>query len=225
MMISACSSGPTRPPQEAAIFHALAQDATLRQIADHCGGISTTLENRSWQTHQSWWKRNGSFVEAAEFGFSYNLITLNGDRQVAGSRYAMALAMDVALEAQTLAQPVVQASDRALSCETVLAQYNEGKMDLNKNRDLYKLLLTLDQQKGRQGKDLYVQQAEVSSKTGKKYSRSSITAERLVIRNRCRDPKVQTLKASWPAEIFEATCPDKSSILVSCDWGNCEIRK
>ena len=79
LLASACSSGPTRPPQEQAIFHALAQDATLRQIADYCGDISTTLENHSWQTHQSWWKRNGSFVEAAEFGFSYNLITLNGE--------------------------------------------------------------------------------------------------------------------------------------------------
>ena len=65
----------------------------------------------------------------------------------------------------------------------------------------------------------------MSTKTGEKYSRSSITAERLVSRNICKTPKVRTLKANWPAEIFEATCPDKSSAVVTCDWGNCKILK
>jgi hypothetical protein len=196
----------------------------LRQVVDHCATVNKNLKNHAWQTQLDWWKRNGSFVEAAEFGFSYNLITLNGNRQSAGSRYAMALAMDVALEAETLANPIVKASDKMLSCEGVLAEYNEGKMDLSKNRDLYKLLLSLDQQKGRQASDLLIRQAQVVAHSGEKYSRSSITAERLVGRNVCPGPQVNTLKADWPAEIFEATCPDKSVVLVSCEWGNCKIR-
>ncbi|MBL4583388.1 MAG: hypothetical protein JKX83_02115 [Pseudomonadales bacterium] len=224
IFITACSSAPTRAPQEAAIFHALTQDSALRQIATHCGSLSQTLKNRSWQTQQSWWKRNGTFVEAAEFGFSYHLISITGDRQVSGARYAMALAMDVSFEAENVASSVVQASDRKLACESALSEYNEGKMDLNKNRDLYKSLLSLDQQKGRHGKDLLVEQARVSTKTGERYSRSSVTAERLVIRQVCAKPKIKTLKASWPSEIFEATCPDKSAVLISCHWGNCDIR-
>jgi len=225
LFLAACSGAPVRPPQENAIFHALTQDVALRQIVNHCGTLSTTLKNRGWQTQQDWWKRNGSFVEAAEFGFSHNLVKLNGDRRAAGSRYAMAVAMDVALEAESISNPVIQSSDRMLSCESILAKYGEGKMDLNTNRDLYKLLLTLDQQKGRYGKDLFVQQAKIDTKTGERYSRSSISAERLVIRKVCRAPKIATLKADWPSEIFEATCSDNKTALVTCEWGNCKVRQ
>ncbi len=223
LALVACSS-PARKPQEQAIFHALVHDATLRTLVQHCNEVSKSSEQEAWKAQKEWWKRNGAFVEAADYGFSYNMINFTGNRQETGARYAMALTFDVVDEAENRVSETLKEGVSEEACIAALLDYRDGNKDLSDNKELYSLLLNLVQQKKSRGPDLLLQQAELDIEKGKKYSRSSITAERLAIRTVCPGAVVHTLKANWPLEIFEASCPDKSYVLVECEWGNCKVR-
>jgi len=219
----ACS-GTARKPQEQAIFQTLVKDVTFRKLADQCNGVSKKSEQQVWRAQKEWWKRNGDFVEAADYGFSYNLINLTGERQETGARYAMALSYDIVHEAESQAKESTENGLSEESCIELMSAYREGKMDLSENKDLYALLLNLVQQKKTLGKDLQLQQSRLEVKKGQKYSRSSITAEKLAKRTVCPEAIIHTLKSNWPLEIFEATCSDNSYVLIECEWGNCKTR-
>lgn len=223
IFLTACASAPEWPPKENAIIYGLTHDATMRKVMVHCTATQPLLRDKAWQAEKNWWKRNGLFIEAADYGFSYNLLTLNGSRQETNARYAMALALEVQKAADSRAKIVTTSSDPE-NCVKIISEYNDGGRDLNKNSEYHPILTSLYQARKSQGPDLLLKQARVAEKTGKKYSRSSITAERLVNRSVCPRAKVTTLKSNWPTEIFEARCPDKTYALISCEWGNCKIR-
>ena len=225
LFLTACASAPVRPPQEAAIFHAFVQDAVIRKVVDQCGELSVELKNTAWMTRKEWWQRNGPFVEAADYGFSYSILSLTDDRQRTGARYAMAVAHDVIYESEEIINRAFSSGDKQRVCQDLLGEYSEGVKDLNKNKNLYDLLLNLVQVSKNQQEDLLLKQAEVSVKSGRKFSRSSITAERLANRQVCPRSSVSTLKADWPVEFFEVVCPDKSFAIISCSWGNCKVTK
>ena len=225
LFLVSCASAPVRPPQEAAIFHAFVQDAVIRKVVDQCGELSVELKNIAWMTRKEWWRRNGPFVEAADYGFSYNMLSLTDERQRTGARYAMAVAYDVAYESEEIVTSALSSGNKQRVCQELLGEYREGEKDLNKNKSLYDLLLSLVQVSKNKHEDLLLKQAEVSAKSGKKFSRSSITAERLANRQVCPRSLVSTLKADWPIEVFEVTCPDKSFSIISCSWGNCKVTK
>lgn len=225
LFLTACASGPVRPPQETAIFHALVQDAVIRKVVDQCGELSIELKSNAWMARKEWWQRNGPFVEAADYGFSYNILTLTDKRQQTGARYAMAMAYDVAYESEAIVNSAFASGNKQDVCEALLSDYSEGKKDLSKNKNLYGLLLSLVQASENQHEDLLLKQAEVSIKNGRKFSRSSITAERLANRQVCPRSSVSTLKADWPVEVFEVSCPDKSFAIIACNWGNCKVTK
>ena len=223
VFLAACS-GPSRKPQDQAIYQALVYDATLRSLAEQCINISDATDQEVWQTQQEWWKRNGTLVEAADYGFSYNLLNLTGDRQSTGARYAMGLSFDVVSDAKTKAAETLKDGKSALTCEAALAEFKEGNNDLKRDNEFYPLLRDLALEKSNQGEDLLLKQAELAVQKGKKYSRSSVSAERLAKRTTCPGVVVHTLKSDWPLEIFEAVCPDKTYVLVECSWGTCKIR-
>ena len=223
LVLTACASSSGWSPKENAIFYALSHDATMRKVMVHCTTTQPLLKDKAWQAEKNWWKRNGLFIEAADYGFSYNLLTLNGDRQETNARYAMALALEVQKTAESRAKIVTTSTDPA-NCGKIISEYNEGTRDLNKSSEFHPVLTSLYQSRKNHGDDLLLRQALVAKKTGKKYSRSSVMVERLVARTICPRAKISTLKSNWPTEIFEASCPDKSYALISCEWGNCKVR-
>jgi len=223
LSIAACSA-PVRKPQEQAVFQALVEDVTFRKLAEYCNKVRKTSEQDVWRAQKEWWQRNGIFVEAADYSFAYNLIDLTGERQETGARYAMGLSYDIVHEADTRSKKSIKEGLSKEGCTQVMIDYRDGKMDLSENKDMYALLLKLVQEKKTKGEDLLLKQAKLESKKGKAFSRSSITAQRLAKRSICPGAKVQTLKSKWPLEIFEASCPDDSFMLIECEWGNCKTR-
>jgi len=223
LLVVACS-GPTRKPQDQAIFTTLVEDVTFRKLAEHCQGVSNATEQQVWRAKKEWWKRNGVFVEAAEYGFSYNLIDLTGNKQEMGARYAMALSYDIVFAAENRASESIAEGLSEEACIEVMTDYRDGKMDLSENKDLYALLLTLTKDKKSLGEDLQLRQAKLELEKGRKYSRSSITAKKLAKRTICPGVVIHTLKSNWPLEIFEAACPDKTYALIECEWGHCKAR-
>lgn len=223
LLLVACS-GVNRSPQEEAINYALVNDATLRQLAEQCSKVSISAKQASWRSARSWWKRNGDLVRAADYGLTYNMMTLTGDRQETGARYAMALTFDIVAEAEQRVEELLDGSDKEETCIDVMADYRDGEMDLRDGSQFYSMLVDLQGQADAKGDDLLLKQAEWSRKQGKKYSRSAYTVERLVKREGCPRAKVRTLKADWPMEVFEAVCRDNSYMLVRCEWGNCKVQ-
>ena len=223
LLLAACS-GTSRKPQDQAIYQALVYDATLRNLAEQCINVSDTTDQEVWRTQKEWWKRNGTLVEAADYGFSYNVLNLTGDRQDTGARYAMSLSFDVVSDAKMRANEALQEGKTDITCQAALAEFKDGNNDLKRESEFYSLLRDLALEKNNKGEDLLLKQAELAVQKGKKYSRSSVTAERLAKRTTCPGVIVHTLKSDWPLEIFEAACPDKTYVLVECNWGTCKIK-
>lgn len=221
--LSACS-GVSRTPDEQAISYALVEDVTLRKLTDECSNLSVTAKQAAWRGYRSWWKRNGNLVEAADYGLSYNLVTLTDSRQETGARYAMGLTFDIVAEAEQRVAELFEGTDKTETCLNIMGEYRDGSMDLREDSNLYPILVKLQQQSDAQGEDLYLKMSKIEDKSHKKFSRSAYTVERMVKREGCANPKVRTLKADGPNEVLEATCADKTFMLVRCEWRNCKIQ-
>lgn len=223
ILLTACS-GVSRTPQEQAISYALVNDVTVRQLTDQCSNVSIAAKQSAWRGYRSWWTRNGNLVEAADYGLSYNLVTLTDDRQETGARLAMGLTFDIVAQAQQQVDKLLSVSDKEEACIDIMSDYRDGKMDLREDQNLYPLLVNLQQQQQQQGEDLLLKIATIEDKKDKKYSRSAYVVEKLVKREGCVKPKVRSLKADGPNEVLEATCADNSFLLVRCEWRNCKIQ-
>ncbi len=223
LVLVACS-GVSRPPQEQAISYALVHDATLRKLADECAKVSISAKQASWRSARSWWKRNGSLVEAADYGLTYNMMSFAGDRQETAARFAMGLTFDIMFEAEQRVAEILSGGDKEDTCMDVMEDYRDGEMDLRDGSQHYPILVDLQRQRDAHGPDLLLKQAEWSQRSDKKYSRSAYTVERLVKREGCPNATVRTLKADWPMEVFESVCADNSYMLVRCEWGNCQVQ-
>ena len=221
--LAACS-GVERTPQEQAINYALVNDVTVRKLTDACGKVSVSASQAAWRGYRSWWKRNGNLVEAADYGLSYNLVTLTNDRLETGARYAMGLTFDIVAEAEQRVADLLAGSNKEDACLEVMSEYRDGSMDLQEDDEMYGLLVKLQHQQENKGQDLALKISKIEDKKSKKYSRSAYVAERLVKREGCIKPRVRALKADGPHEVLEAVCADKSFMLVRCEWRNCKIQ-
>lgn len=217
-------SGIDRTPDEQAISYALVNDVTVRKLKDQCAQVSQSANQAAWRGYRSWWKRNGNLVEAADYGLSYNLVTLTDNRLETGARYAMGLTFDIVAEAEQRVAELLDGGNKESTCIDVMAEYQDGSMDLREDGEMYDLLVNLQQKQGRNGEDLALKISKIEDKKAKKYSRSAYVAERLVKREGCVKPRVRALKADGPNEVLEAVCADKSFMLVRCEWRNCKIQ-
>jgi hypothetical protein len=214
----------SRTPDEQAISYALVEDVTLRKLKDQCSDLNVTAKQAAWRGYSSWWKRNSGLVEAADYGLSYNLITLTDTRQETGARYAMGLTFDIVAEAEQRVAELLESGDKTATCLDVMNEYRDGSMDLREDSNLYPILVKLQQEHDAQGEDMYLKMSKIEDKSNKKYSRSAYAVERMVKREGCANPKVRTLKTDGPNEVLEATCADDSFMLIRCEWRNCKIQ-
>ena len=172
VFLTACS-GVSRTPQEQAISYALVNDVTVRKLTDACSNVSIAAKQSAWRGYRSWWTRNGNLVEAADYGLSYNLVTLTDDRLETGARLAMGLTFDIVAQAQQQVDKLLSDSDKEEACIDIMSEYRDGKMDLREDQNLYPLLVNLQQRQQQQGEDLLLKIATIEDKKDKKYSRSA----------------------------------------------------
>ena len=83
--------------------------------------------------------------------------------------------------------------------------------------------MDLQRRSQQQGEDLEIKRAAVSVEAGKEYGRSFYVVEKMAKRNGCSGAEVHLLKNAWPHEVYDASCPDGSYLLMRCEWGNCLI--
>ena len=223
LTLAACS-GVSRTPDEQAISYALVNDVAVRKLTDECSNVSIQAKQAAWRGYRSWWKRNKTLVEAADYGLSYNLVTLTNDRLETGARYAMGLTFDIVAEAEQRVAELLEGGNKEETCMDVMGEYRDGGMDLREDEEMYAHLVRIQQAAENQGEDHYLKVARIEEKKSKKYSRSAYVVERLVKRSGCANPKVRTLKADGPNEVLEAVCADKSFMLVRCEWRNCKVQ-
>lgn len=223
LMIVACS-GPSRKPNELAIAYALEENATLRLLAERCETVSLTAKQAAWRAKTEWWKRNGPFVEAADFGFAYQMVRLTDTRQETGARYSMGLVEDILFASELRLQEMQEDGLDEARCVELLNTYKTGSRDLHDHKQHYPLLVDMQQKKDAQGEDLRLKQAAIEVSEQKKYSRSSFSAEQLAKREGCPTANVTPLRSEWPSELFEARCDKDSFLLIQCEWGRCKAR-
>ena len=223
LLMQGCASTQLSPTGDA-VYYALQTDTTLRSWVDACEGVSAKAKQAAYTARQNWWKRNGAFVESADFGLAYDMITVTDERAETGARVAMALTWQVVETAEKEVNDLLDgASDREDLCLRVLSQYNQGERDLRGNDKVYDSLVNLQRRYQSEGTDLNLKRAAVESKTGKIYGRSFYVVEKMAKRNGCSGAEVQLLKNAWPFEVYDARCPDGSYLLVRCEWGNCLV--
>lgn len=222
-VLQGCSSNPLSKTGEA-VYYALQTETTLRAWVDACSDVSAETRQAAYTAKQNWWKRNGAFVESADFGLGYDIIYVTEERAETGARLAMALTWQVVETAESEVNNLLADSgNRQDLCLRVLNQYNKGDKDLHGNDELYNSLVDLQRRSERNGKDLDMKRASVQAATGKVYGRSFYVVEKMAKRNGCPGAEVQLLKNAWPHEVYDAKCPDGSYLLVRCEWGNCLV--
>ncbi|MAK92138.1 MAG: hypothetical protein CMI03_01055 [Oceanospirillaceae bacterium] len=218
-----CASSPLSPTGEA-VYYALQTDTTLRAWADACSDVSARAGQAAFTAEKNWWKRNGAMVEGADFGLAYDIINVTDTRVETGARVAMALTWQVVETAEAEVNDMLaSASNKEDLCLRVLDQYNEGQRDLRGDDKVYQSLVDLQRRSQQQGEDLEIKRAAVSVEAGKEYGRSFYVVEKMAKRNGCSGAEVHLLKNAWPHEVYDASCPDGSYLLMRCEWGNCLI--
>lgn len=220
--LQGCSSSPLSPTGEA-VYYALGTDTQLRQWVDACRDVNADIRQQALLTRQNWWQRNGAFVQGADFGLAYDLVQVTDERVETGARVAMALTWNIVEAAEADVRERLAGRQAAEVCRDVLEQYSRGDYDLRSNSRLYNELVSLQGRQQRQGDDLRLKQAAVNAASGKVYGRSFYVVEKMAVRNGCAGARVQLLKNAWPNEVYDATCPDGSQLLVRCEWGNCRL--
>src|SRR5690554_8062217 len=94
-----CSSTPLSLKGEA-VYYALETDTLLRTWEESCKEVNLDVKQKALLTRQNWWQRNGTFVEAADFGLAYDMIQISGDRPETGARLALAVTWDIVENAE-----------------------------------------------------------------------------------------------------------------------------
>jgi hypothetical protein len=79
-----CSSAPQSSTGQA-VYYALQTDVQLRLWVEHCQDMSSKAKQSAWQAKKNWWRRNGAFVEGADFGLTREIMLVSGERDVTGA--------------------------------------------------------------------------------------------------------------------------------------------
>jgi hypothetical protein len=209
-----------------AVYYALQTDVQLRLWVEHCEGINGKVKQVAWQAKKNWWRRNGAFVEGADYGLTREIMLVSGDRDVTGANVAMGLTSQVVNEAEKEMQAILDgSSNQQKLCLNMLGKFNDGAYDLRDNNKYYPTLVDLQRRAQRDGTDLEEKSAKLAVNKQRKFGRSLYSVEKLAKRSGCPGANVKVIKADWPHEVYDVQCPDKSYVLVRCEWGNCLINE
>lgn len=225
-LMQGCAQKPLSPKGEA-VFYALQADTMLRTWVSQCRDVSPRARQAGLTARNNWWERNGPFVEGADFGLAYNIVTVTDTRAETGARLAMAMTWEVTERAEeTVTKLMEKAGDdegREELCIKILGQYNQGKWDLHGSDETYNELVTLQRRSVNDAEKLDLRRGMVELKTQRQFGRSLYVVEKLSKRQGCPNAEVQLLKGEWPYEIYDVACPDESHLLMRCEWGNCLV--
>lgn len=222
-LLTACSSAPQSSTGQA-IYYALQTDVQLRLWADHCSQIDPQVKQKAWQAQKNWWQRNGAFVEGADYGLTREVMLLSGDRDVTGANVALGVTTQVVDDAETeMASILRESGDQKKLCLNMLAKFNDGEYDLRDNNQFYPTLVDLQRRSQRDGQNLEEKAAALEVKKQRKFGRSLYVVEKLAKRTGCPGGQAKVIKADWPNEVYDVSCPDNSYILIRCEWGNCVV--
>lgn len=224
-LLAACSSNPQSSTGQA-VYYALQTDVQLRLWVEHCRSLGPKVRQAAWQAKTNWWRRNGAFVEGADYGLTREIMLVSGDRDVTGANIALGVTTQVVEDAEAEMAGILQgSSDQRGLCLNMLAKFNDGDYDLRDNNQFYPTLVDLQRRSQRNGKDLMEKSAALVVNKQRKFGRSLYVVEKLAKRSGCPGANVKVLKTDWPHEVYDVTCPDQSYILVRCEWGNCLVNE
>lgn len=223
ILMVGCASAPKSNTGDA-VYHALQTDAQLRFWADRCDGINGKTKQAAWQAKKNWWKRNGAFVEGADYGLTREIMLVSGDRDVTAANIALGVTTQVVEDAEREVEGLLsETGNHEQLCLNVLGKFNDGDYDLRDNNQYYPILVDLQRRSQRNGKQLMDERAALELKKKRKFGRSLYVVEKLAKRTGCPNGAVKIIKSDWPHEVYDVQCPDKSYILVRCEWGNCLV--
>jgi hypothetical protein len=209
-----------------AVYYALQTDVQLRLWVEHCESINGRVKQVAWQAKTNWWRRNGAFVEGADYGLTREIMLVSGDRDVTGANIALGVTFQLVSEAEEEMQFILDnSSNQQKLCLNMLAKFNDGDYDLRDNNQFYPTLVDLQRRAQRDGKDLEEKSAALAVNKQRKFGRSLYAVEKLAKRSGCPGASVKVIKADWPNEVYDVQCPDNSYVLVRCEWGNCLINE
>lgn len=225
-LLVGCSSVPKQSPTGQAVYFALQTNVQLRLWAEHCENMSGAAKQAAWQAKQNWWRRNGAFVEGADYGLTRDIMQVTGERDVTGANIALGITTQVVEEAEQEVQTLLRESgNQQALCLTMLSKFNDGDFDLRDNNQLYPALVDLQRSAQQKGQSLEEKAASLAIKKERKFGRSLYLVEKIAKRSGCPNASVKVIKSDWPHEVYDVQCPDESYILVRCEWGNCLVNE
>jgi len=212
------------PPQTEAIHEALVIDAALREATDQCAVVGSGERRLAERERVEWWKRNGSYVLAADYG----ILQLNWEDAPEKSEpqravLAMQLLENIQIESALLLDDWFGDYEESNECEKLFKQVNKGKFDLDDNKKRKKILDTLVGKRQDMSNDAEL--ARSINSRYRKYGRSLFVVEKALKVAGCSTPNIALLRNSWPIEVYDAVCSQKDYLLVKCEWGRCEIKR
>ncbi len=218
VVLSACGSAPTKSD---AISLALQEEAMLRDLAAECQKVSKEARVAAYNARKNWWKRNGAIVKASDSLLVNNSTFVFGDRELPAAQALIRVTTDVREIAESYAAEVTNASDKEKACLNELEKYDSGELDLAKDKTLQDTYIEIQNQ----AKSDYqgISAAKVKVAKDRSYGRSLFVVEAKLKDRGCQSPKVALLRNSWPLEVYDAQCSDKSYFLVRCQWGKCKV--
>lgn len=220
--LNGCATTAQKSPIGEAVYYALQTDTTLRTWTQKCEGYGGQVRQLSWQARKNWWQRNGTFVESADYGLTRGVMKVSGSRDVTGANLALGITADIVDGAEKEVDGLLKASgNKEQLCIKMLTKFNDGDYDLRDNNNLYPVLVELQNQAEQNGGLLVEEKAALDLSKKRSFGRSLYAVEKLVKRNGCPGATVKILKNNWPHEVYDVQCPDKSYVLVQCEWGSC----
>lgn len=224
-LLVGCSSAPQSSTGQA-VYYALQTDVQLRLWVDHCQNISGKLKQVAWQAKSNWLRRNGAFVEGADYGLTREIMLVSGDRDVTGANIALGITAQAVQDAEAEMKLILDESgNQEKLCLNMLSKFNDGDYDLRDNNQFYPTLVDLQRRAQQNGQELQEQSATLVVNKQRKFGRSLYVVEKLAKRSGCPGANVKVIKSDWPHEVYDVQCPDNSYILVRCEWGNCLLNE
>ena len=224
-LLVGCSSAPQSSTGQA-VYYALQTDVQLRLWVDHCQNISGKLKQVAWQAKSNWWRRNGAFVEGADYGLTRDIMLVSGDRDVTGANIALGITAQAVQDAEAEMKLILDESgNQEKLCLNMLSKFSDGDYDLRDNNQFYPTLVDLQRRAQQNGQELQEKSATLVINKQRKFGRSLYVVEKLAKRSGCPGASVKVIKSNWPHEVYDVQCPDNSYILVRCEWGNCLLNE